>query len=67
LQSTIKPANGHKGCSGVFTGISLQGGNSKSSTCLVDFGGDVGGSVLTVQADVDYVSDWSTEEYDVRQ
>ena len=67
LQSTIKPANGHKGCSGVFTGISLQGGNSKSSTCLVDFGGDVGGSVLTVQADVDYVSDWSTEEYDVLQ
>jgi hypothetical protein len=66
-QSTIKPANGHKGCNGVFTGINLQGGKVGASTCLVDFGGEVGGSVLTVQSDVDYVSDWNTEEYDVRQ
>jgi hypothetical protein len=66
-QSAIKPANGHKGCSGVFTGISLQGGKSGASTCLVDFGGDVGGSVLTVQSDVEYVADWNTEDYDVRQ
>jgi hypothetical protein len=66
-QSGIKPANGHKGCDGVFTGISVQGGRPTSSTCLVDFGGELGGSVETVQSDVDYISDWSTEEYDVRQ
>jgi hypothetical protein len=66
-QSTIKPANGHKGCNGVFTGINLQGGKVGASTCLVDFGGEVGGSVVTVQSDVDYVADWNTEEYDVRQ
>jgi hypothetical protein len=66
-QSSIKPANGHTGCAGVFTGVSLQGGKIGASTCLVDFGGDLGGSVLTVQSDVDYLSDWSTEEYNVRQ
>ncbi|MGD0567610.1 MAG: hypothetical protein ABSA78_04320 [Candidatus Sulfotelmatobacter sp.] len=66
-QSAIKPANGHTGCAGVFTGISLQGGSVGHSTCLVDFGGDVGGSVLTVQGDVDYLSDWSVEEYGTHQ
>lgn len=66
-QSAIKPANGHKGCSGTFTGVSLQGGNVGSTTCLVDFGGDVGGAVLSVQSDVDYYSDWSTEEYGAHQ
>jgi hypothetical protein len=60
---TVTPANGHKACAGVFTGISLQGGSSHSSTCLVDFGSDVGGSVLTVQSDVDWITDWSTEEF----
>jgi hypothetical protein len=63
LQSTVKAANGHKGCSGNFDGVSLQGGKISASTCLVDFGGDMGGSVLTVQSDVDWNSDWSTEEY----
>jgi hypothetical protein len=67
VQSSIKPANGHKGCNGVYTGINLQGGKASATTCLVDFGGDVGGSVLTVQADTDYVTDWTSEEYDVRQ
>jgi hypothetical protein len=62
-QSNITPANGHKTCAGVFTAINLQGGSHASSTCLVDFGGDVGGSVLTVQSDVDWLSDWSTEEF----
>ena len=67
LQSGIKPANGHTGCAGTFTGVSLQGGRTGATTCLVDFGGDVGGSVVTVQSDVDYISDWSTEEYGVHQ
>ncbi|MGA7907275.1 MAG: hypothetical protein WCA16_07690, partial [Candidatus Sulfotelmatobacter sp.] len=65
--ATINPANGHKACSGNFTGVSLQGGNVASSTCLVDFGNDAGGSVLTVQSDVDFNADFGTEEYGVRQ
>ncbi|MGC2170606.1 MAG: hypothetical protein WA623_04380 [Candidatus Sulfotelmatobacter sp.] len=67
LQSGIGAANGHKACAGVFTGVSLQGGTLASSTCLVDFGGDEGGSVLTVQSDVDFNSDFSTEEYRLHQ
>jgi len=61
--------NGHSGCAGgtTFTGISLQGGTSAQKTCLVDFGGDVGGSVLTVQSDMDFLHDYSTEEYGLRQ
>jgi hypothetical protein len=66
-QSNIAAANGHKACAGVFTGVSLQGGRSGSPTCLVDFGGDVGGTVLTVQKDVDFISDWSTEEFGLHQ
>jgi len=66
-QSGISAANGHKGCNGVFTGVSLQGGRSTSTTCLADFGGDEGGSVLTVQSDVEFDSDFATEEYNVRQ
>lgn len=64
---TINPANGHTACSGNFTGVSLQGGKSGSATCLVDFGNDVGGSVLTVQSDVDFIADFGTEEYGMRQ
>jgi hypothetical protein len=66
-QSLISAANGHKGCSGTFTGVSLQGGKPNASTCLVDAGGDMGGSVLTVQSDVDFDADFSTEEYNPHQ
>ncbi len=66
-QSGIAAGNGHKACAGVFTGVSLQGGNFSAPTCLVDFGGDVGGSVLTVQSDVDFLDDFSLEEFGVRQ
>jgi hypothetical protein len=66
-QATIKPYNGHTTCAGVYTGVSLQGGNKTSNTCLVDLGGDVGGSVLTVQADADAISDWGHEEYVLHQ
>jgi hypothetical protein len=62
-QSNISPANGYSACGGVFTGISLQGGTKTAPKCLVDLGGDVGGSVLTVQSDVDWISDWSVEEF----
>jgi hypothetical protein len=66
-QSLISAANGHKGCSGVFTGVNLQGGKPSVATCLVDGGGDMGGSVLTVQSDVDFDADFSTEEYNPHQ
>jgi hypothetical protein len=58
LQSKVDPSNGHVGCAGVFTGINITGGSSKGTTCLVDLGGDVGGSVLTVRQDVDFNLDF---------
>ncbi|MBZ5679201.1 MAG: hypothetical protein LAO24_03735 [Acidobacteriia bacterium] len=63
----VAAANGHKACAGSFTGVSLQGGTSTSSTCLVDFGSDEGGVVNTVQQDVDFFADFATEEYNLRQ
>ena len=53
-QSTVNPQNGHKGCTSGFTGVNITGGKSGATTCLVDVGGDEGGSILTVQADVDF-------------
>jgi hypothetical protein len=70
-QSGVQPANGHKGCTAAppnqFKGVNIQGGKAGAATCLVDFGGDEGGSVLTVQSDADFVLDWSKEEYNLRQ
>jgi hypothetical protein len=66
--STVNPANGHTACNGTFTGISLQGGNhTAGNTCLVDFGNDVGGAVIPVYKDVDFIADFGTEEYGIRQ
>jgi hypothetical protein len=66
--STVNPANGHTACNGTFTGINLQGGNhTVGNTCLVDFGNDVGGSVIPVYKDVDFIADFGTEEYGIRQ
>ena len=45
---------------GNFTGVTLQGGTSGSSVCLVDTGNDVGGSVFTVQTDVDFNADFGS-------
>jgi hypothetical protein len=65
--------NGHHSCitGGVasFTGVSLQGGSPSHATCLIDKGNDLGGSVLTVQSDVDWNLDAGTpiEEYNVHQ
>jgi hypothetical protein len=67
------PDNGHHSCitGGVanFNGVALQGGSPTHATCLIDKGNDLGGSVLTVQSDVDWNLDAGTpvEEYDVRQ
>lgn len=60
LQSGIAPNNGHQGCSPTFnfTAVQLQGGKAAAATCLVDTGGDMGGSVLTVQSDVDFFLDF---------
>ncbi len=54
----INPNNGHAACAGSFLNVTLQGGTSGSATCLVDAGGDVGGSVFTVQTDVDFNADF---------
>ncbi len=65
--------NGHHACisGGVasFTSVALTGGTPGHATCLIDKGNDLGGSVLTVQSDVDWNLDAGTpiEEYNVRQ
>ena len=58
LQSAVDANNGHSACAGTFTGVSITGGTSGAKTCLVDAGGDMGGSVLTVQSDVDFNLDF---------
>jgi hypothetical protein len=57
-QSLVNPDDGHVACAGSFTGINITGGVSGAKTCLVDLGGDMGGSVLTVQSDVDFNADF---------
>ncbi len=51
--------NGHEACAGVFTGVALLGGESGKAACLVDTGNDVGGTVMTVQEDVDFTHDFA--------
>jgi hypothetical protein len=66
LQSKVNPNNGHSACNNNFTAINLTGNTYNSTTkttagnCLVDSGGDMGGSVLTVQADVDFNLDFGS-------
>ncbi len=68
-----RPDNGHHSCitGGVadFTGVSLQGGSATQASCLIDKGSDMGGSVLTVQSDVDWALDAGTvpEQYNLHQ
>jgi hypothetical protein len=61
VQSAVNPDNGHAACAGTFTGVNITGGTSGSKTCLVDLGGDMGGSVVTVQSDVDFNLDFGTK------
>jgi ABC-type phosphate transport system substrate-binding protein len=56
-QSLINPVNGHKGCTSLAP---LTG-------CATEAGGDVGGSVITVQADIDYDHDFGSELIGDRQ
>ena len=58
-QSAINPLNGHKTC----TSFSPPTGTG----CLIDAGGDMGGAIVTVQADVDSFADFGTELIGVRQ
>ena len=60
FKNTNNPVNGHKGC----TSFSPP---TPAATCLVDAGGDVGGSVITVQADVDFALDTGMELVGVSQ
>jgi hypothetical protein len=55
----INQGNGHEPCGGVFTGINLQGGYVNNTVCLIDSGNDVGGAVMTVQDDVDFIHDFA--------
>jgi len=69
----VNPANGHYYLVGTTkticptTDLSIVGGNSLSPTCWVDFGNDVGGSVIPVQKDFDFILDFNTEEYGLKQ
>jgi hypothetical protein len=57
--------NGHTGCivAGVanFAGVAISGGKAGTTNCLIDFGNDVGGTVMTVQDDVDFILDFQNE------
>jgi len=65
IQSAVNPADGISGCSGVFTGIPIGHNTSTASNpvCLGDAGGDVGGSVFTVQSVVDFNKDFGGTTY----
>ncbi|HEY3973252.1 MAG TPA: hypothetical protein VGM18_09630 [Candidatus Sulfotelmatobacter sp.] len=74
-KETNSPNNGHAACAGVFTNVDITGSTKGSSNkCLIDAGADAGGSVLTVQSDVDFNVDFGSlflsgayEIYDLRQ
>ena len=56
-KQTNNPNNGHAACAGTFTSLPLT---PVAGACLVDAGGDVGGSVFTVQSDVDFNADFGS-------
>ena len=53
--TTTAPNNGLWACGGAFTTIDMTG---TPGGCTVDVGGDVGGSVMTVQSDADFYADF---------
>lgn len=59
FKNTNNPVNGHKGCTSFAP--------PTPASCLVDAGGDVGGAVITVQADVDFALDTGLELVGVSQ
>jgi len=65
LQSKVSPDNGHYQLisTGVYgpcnpSSINLVGAVKSTPVCWIDVGGDVGGSVLTVQSDLDFINDF---------
>ncbi len=58
-QSSINPLNGHKTCTNFNP--------PTPASCLIDAGGDMGGAIVSVQADVDSFADFGTELIGVRQ
>jgi len=73
-KETNNPSNGHASCSASFTGIPITGSTKGANAgCLIDAGADAGGSVLPVQADVDFNIDFGSvsgdpkEIYNLRQ
>ena len=56
-KQTNNPVNGYSACAGTFTSIPLT---PVAGGCTVDVGGDVGGSVFTVQSDVDFNTDFGS-------
>jgi len=56
VQSSINPYNGHAACNDSFSSVNLVGGSASGATCMVDVGGDVGGTILTVQGDADFAA-----------
>jgi hypothetical protein len=60
-KETNSPNNGHAACAGSFTNIQITGSTKGGSNkCLIDAGADAGGSVLPVQADVDFNLDFGS-------
>ena len=57
--STVVPLNGHKTCT--------KFNPPTPATCLVDAGGDVGGAIFTVQADVSFFQNTGMELIGVNQ
>lgn len=53
---TINPNNGIASCAGTYTGLSINGA---AGTCGVDAGDDVGGAIITVNADADFHADFN--------
>jgi hypothetical protein len=57
FHNTNNPVNGYAACGGNFSSITITGA---AGSCTVDAGGDVGGTVMTVQSDVDFNDDFGS-------
>ena len=56
--NTTLPNDGIQACGGVYTGIAITG---QKNGCTTDIGSDVGGAVITVNADADFNTDYGTQ------
>lgn len=62
--NTVTPVNGIAACGGTYTGISIDG---VPGSCTVDAGDDVGGAIITVQADADFNADFGSITTDPKE